>query len=197
MAKSTALRKTTNLKLPTPNIPIGIPKLPHNGQIVTDEVLTFSFTSFDREHQLFNLGSGNKREPVKSSWFLDLLDCLKIVSSYTIPQFRCSKYQLHPVDWNNTNAKPPINQEQHEYWQFRINKSKGRVIGIILSGIFYIVWLDPHHNLTDSEGYGKAVYYPRPKSEYELLQEKYYDKEREVTVLQEILEIKTKPNCPD
>ena len=35
-----------------------------------------------------------------------------------------------------------------------------------------MVWLDPHHNLTDSEGYGTATKYYTPKSEYETLQDK-------------------------
>ena len=63
--------------------------------------------------------------------------------------------------------------EQLEYWQFRINKGSGRVIGVKIDNIFYVVWLDPYHNLIDSEGYGKAQYYYRPKTEYELLQERY------------------------
>ena len=53
--------------------------------------------------------------------------------------------------------------QQYNFWQFRINKSRGRVIGALIEGVFYIVWLDCHHNLTDSEGYGKARKYPPPK----------------------------------
>lgn len=34
------------------------------------------------------------------------------------------------------------------------------------------MWLDPHHNLSDSEGYGTATYHYRPKSTYETMQEK-------------------------
>lgn len=48
--------------------------------------------------------------------------------------------------------------EQYEWWQFRISKSKGRVIGIFIENCFHIVWLDRYHNLTNSEGDGKENY---------------------------------------
>ena len=196
MAKSTVnLKMTKNINLPSaPSVPKGARTLPHNKQVVCDESFTFSFSRFDREHELFNLGSGKGREPIEAAWFLDLFDCLKSVSSRTIPQLISSMHQLHPIDWKKTNTKPPDDNEQQEYWQFRINKSKGRVIGILTKGIFYVVWLDPHHNLTDSDGYGTAKYCPRPKSEYELLCEKCCEIDRENQELREILDIATAPH---
>ena len=47
--------------------------------------------------------------------------------------------------------------EQYEWWQFRISKSKGRVIGIFIENCFHIVWLDRYHNLTNSEGMEKRI----------------------------------------
>ncbi len=200
MAKSIAkLKMTKGIKLPTaPSIPKGAQILPHNIRSVSEEGFSFSFSCFDREHDLFNLGSGKGREPIQAKWFLDLLDCLKDVSTYTVQRLKTTTtYDLHPVDWKNTNAKLPENYEQCEFWQFRISKSKGRVIGILYEGVFYIVWLDPHHNLTDSEGYRGATYYPRPKSEYELLCEKCCDQEREILELREILDTATAPSTPN
>ena len=43
-----------------------------------------------------------------------------------------------------------------------IDKSSGRVIGVIINNVFYVVWLDPHHNLIDSEGYGTVKKYSAP-----------------------------------
>ena len=51
---------------------------------------------------------------------------------------------------------------QYEWYQFRISKSKGRVIGIKIDNVFYIVYLDPFHNLINSEGYGKQKKQPPP-----------------------------------
>lgn len=76
---------------------------------------------------------------------------------------------MHPIDWKETNATAPPNSEQLDFKQLRINKSKGRIIGFNIDNVFYVMWLDPHHNLTNSEGYGAATYHYRPQSEYELL----------------------------
>ena len=149
-------------------------KLPFGGELYTSEKLVFSFACFDRTHKLFNLGGANKESGMlEANWFIDFLDCLKSVSVKRINDLKGkgSVYDLHPVDWKHANAGRPEHAEQCEFWQFRINKSKGRIIGILLSGVFYIVWLDPHHNLTDSDGYGKATYYRPAKSQYEILEE--------------------------
>lgn len=156
-------------KLPSPSMEqISISKtLPNNGKIAEDSRFTFSFSCLDREHPLFNLG--DSKGPISSGWFLDLIDCLKSVNNMKFNELRQSMYDLHPVNWKNTNTACPKNTEQLEYWQFRISKNKGRIIGFYIDNVFYIVWLDSNHNLTDSEGYGKAVRYNRPKSEYEKL----------------------------
>ncbi len=121
---------------------------------------TISFSYFDREHELFNLGSN--KGPVESEWFITLLDRLKEFSKRTFQELKSSNFDLHPVNWKSANTKPPKELEQCEFYQFRINKSKGRVIGVLDGNIFYIVWLDPHHNLTNSEGYGKVKKFKAP-----------------------------------
>ncbi len=144
--------------IPTPRTPPSSSqlKLPYHGTPASDKGLTFSFAPFDRSHRLFNLGDDSEKSGVVSGkWFIDLLDCLKNVSNMTVDEMKKSMYDLHPVDWDNANTSMPKESEQCEYWQFRINKSKGRVIGILTNGFFYIVWLDPHHNNTKNEGYGR------------------------------------------
>lgn len=159
----------SKIKLP----PVSVPSakkaitLPFNGSAVSEKSFSFSFSCFDHSHELFNLGDSCADGVICGNWFIDLLDCLKNVNTMTVQEVKTSTYDLHPVDWDNANAKKPQGADQQEYWQFRINKSKGRVIGILIDGVFYIVWLDPHHNLTDSEGYGKATYYNRGLSIYE------------------------------
>ena len=133
--------------------------LPYNGNAVTEKSLSFSFACFDRTHELFNLGDNSSEGIIPGGWFLDLLDCFKSISNMTITQAQVSPHDLHRIQWEKTNTSPPQNGEQYEYWQFRINKSKGRVIGFKIDNIFYVVWLDPHHNLTNSEGYGKENFY--------------------------------------
>lgn len=153
-------------KLPSVKIPVETIHiiLPFNGSAVTDKKFSFSFVCFDRTHELFNLGGDGEDGVIKGKWFIELFDCLKSVSNKTITELRQSKtHDLHPIDWDNTNTLAPKNSEQLEYWQFRINKSKGRVIGFMIDGVFYVVWLDPYHNLTDSKGYGTITKYSAPK----------------------------------
>lgn len=200
-------RKTTknkNIRLPSVIIP---PKgdnddlLPFNGSVVDDGKFTFSFACFSREHELFNLGGKADDDTIGGRWFLDLMDCLKSVSNKTISELKRSPHDLHPVDWSTTNTTPPNNNEQLEYWQFRINKSKGRVIGFLIDSVFYVVWLDPHHNLTDSAGYGGVDEFMKPKSEYEYQEDRILELKAENETLRlklneqnELLDSITKPS---
>ena len=164
-------KTTKKHKLPSPGKPEDIQKtLPFDGKAVTEKSFSFSFACFDRSHKLFNLGNNEHGETVSSGWFLALLDCLKSVSNMDIVSMQTSSHDMHRIDWKKTNASVPDGEEQREYWQFRINKSRGRIIGFLIDRVFYIVWLDPHHNLTNSEGYGKEVYYKAGFSDYEKLE---------------------------
>ena len=191
--------RPTKFKLPNPKCTEAKPEIfPNNGIPAESNNLTFSFACFDRSHVLFNLGGDAEDKTVGGAWFLDLLDCLKSVSNKKIPEIKASLHNLHPINWSKTNASAPDGDEQHEYWQFRINKSKGRVVGFIVRGIehsvFYIVWLDPHHNLTDSEGYSGKVWFKRPVSESELrqleldsLRQKYAELQKDYDLLYDTL----------
>lgn len=190
MAKNTKNRKTTKgICLPAVEKPTKEKiSLPFNGSIVKGRGFSFSFACFDHTHELFNLGDDQKPEKcVSGNWFIGLLDCLKSVGNMTFDAMRQSMHDLHPIDWTKTNASPPDDDAQREYWQFRINKSKGRIIGFMIDGVFYIVWLDPHHNLTDSNGYGKATYHHAAKSTYELQEERIQFLEKENRELSELL----------
>ena len=148
-------------------------KLKGNKQKTKDDFLQkkmiFSFRLFNRTHPLFNLGDEKEKDNIiKSEWFIHLLDCLKEVSDKTPTELKNPTHDLHPIDcWEKTNLKkiPDISLNigiQHEWYQFRISKSKGRVIGMKIDNVFYIVYLDPFHNLTNSEGYGKQKKQPPP-----------------------------------
>lgn len=158
MGRSTTSRTTPKkISIPTQTAPsvVNQPQLPYQGVVVPKRGFSFSFAAFDRSHKLFNLGDDSKKSGVVSGkWFIELLDCLKDLSKMTVNEIKTSMHDLHPVDWDKANTSMPSESHQCEYWQFRINKSKGRVIGVITDGVFYIVWLDPHHNLTNSDGYG-------------------------------------------
>lgn len=157
----------------------------------------FSFETLDREHELFNLGQNDRNQPVCGEWFVSLLDCLKNASQMTFNQLCQSRhFDMHPINWNSTNARKPthaLSEQYDEWFQFRLSKSNGRIIGFTAGNVFYIHWLDPHHNLTNSEGYGKAQYYSKAFSEYELLQSQLDERLKEIKELSELLDKQTKP----
>ena len=127
MANFTSNRKANKLNIPRPEAaPRENIKLPFNGQAITDNMLAFSFTSFDREHKLFNLGGVSSDGTVGANWFIDLLDGLKEISGKKISELKGSKFDLHPIDWKNVNMKRPESSDQLEYWQLRLDKSSGR-----------------------------------------------------------------------
>ena len=179
----TKTKQIKPFKLPPVEQRPAVPQLPFNGSAVLDKGFSFSFSCFDRTHGLFNLGDDRHGGVVGGDWFVALLDCLKSVSGKTMPELKSSLHDLHPVDWEHANASPPGNSEQYQYWQFRIDKSNGRVIGIIIDGVFYVVWLDPHHNLTDSVGYEKAYWHSPALSPYEKQEQRIAALEKEVARL--------------
>lgn len=151
--------------------------------------IVFSFEHFDRTNKYFNLAGDKKGELVPDHWFLDLLDSLKSMSNMTVPEARCSMHDLHPVDWNKANvAAPQVSEQLDEYWQFRIDKANGRVVGAMVDNMFYIVWLDRYHNLTDSAHYPTAKGRPYPKSTYEELLDLIKKQQEELAIYQELFD---------
>lgn len=169
-------------------IPEAKKTLPYIKGSIPEKSFSFSFACFNRSHELFNLGDNTATGTVSANWFIDFLDALKSVSEKTFAELKGSTHDLHPIEWKKTNASAPDCNEQYDYWQFRINKAKGRVIGFLIDNVFYVVWLDPHHNLTNSEGYGGPKYFKAGKSLFEI-------KERELQMKnEEINQLKTEIN---
>lgn len=191
MQNSTHSRKTTKkFSLPVAKVQTQNIKrtLPYNGKAVSEKSFSFSFACFDRSHKLFNLGDNSESGTMSANWFIDLLDCFKSVNNMNVTEARLSLHDLHPVDWGNANTSAPSGADQLDYWQFRINKSKGRIIGFLIEDVFYIVWLDPHHNLTNSDGYGNEKYYRPAMSIYEIMESEIEQRDRQIVKLQKDLQ---------
>ena len=167
MPKNIGKHKENKFRLPKPVKQNEFPEtLPFDEEVVTQNKILFSFSFLDRKHKLFNLGGNSEDKTAGGKWFSDLLDCLQSISGKTIQEFVKRPYCLHPINWKTANVNCPFSP-QAEWYQFRINKTRGRVIGFLIGTIFYVVWLDVHHNLTNIEGYGEINRYSQPLSEYE------------------------------
>lgn len=130
--------------------------------------LSFSFRYFTQQ-EYFGIGEQD------AAWFTNLLERVKDLSGKTRsilenPTER-DAYRLHPIDWAAKNCPITIedlvslpnvikeNVEDDFFWQFQLSKGTGRVVGFFNenSSIFYVVLLDPKHNIQPSKDYGYSV----------------------------------------
>lgn len=130
--------------------------------------ITFSFR-YCSQQEYFGIGGED------AVWFANLQDRLKDLSGKTGAILESvidrKAYRLHPINWNACNCPiskedlisvPKIireNTEEDFFWQFQLSKGKGRVVGFFneTNSIFYIVLLDPKHNIQPSKSYGYSV----------------------------------------
>jgi hypothetical protein len=114
-------------------------------------VFSFEFLDFN---EYFNI------DCTCPKWSFDLVTMMKDVSSVsqkrfkTDSQFRSGKFDIH----YHGNVKPPIpfphGIEMDTVEQIRLGKSKGGIHGVLVENIFYVIWLDPLHNLYPDSRYG-------------------------------------------
>ena len=124
---------------------VPIPKQP-----VSEGVL-FSFKLLDLTHRKFKISEED------AGWFEQLFQRLKDVSSQTADEIRANKTQslrAHSIEWSDTSEPDGFSQlpqqlRDYQGYQFQLSKNRGRVHGLFIDDKFYIVWLDPRHNLYD------------------------------------------------
>lgn len=66
------------------------------------------------------------------------------------------KNHIHPIDWSDSQIRESsfklsdsnlMEQIKGDCWQLGINNQGFRIHGFFIENVFYIVWLDPMHNL--------------------------------------------------
>ena len=111
--------------------------------------LSFSYKFLQTEHPKFSF---NNRD---SSYLVALLERLRNLSGLTALDLklnRSSSLRCHPIDWNDTSEEcfgiPNEEQLVDTPYQFSVSSNEhGRVHGFFIEEVFYIVWLDPEHQL--------------------------------------------------
>lgn len=184
MNQTKANKKKFNIPKPKEIENLSKNKLPiskdeiENARIRAKERLQFSFRFLNIDNDAFNLGSMEKRRTsICGEWFIELLKSFKSVSDINRDNLISQRqhYDAHRHDWNKLDYKFEFSEdflEQVECIQYRISSSNGRVHGFIIGNTFYIVWLDPHHNLYPDDRYGGRKFYMTPLSCHDRLQEK-------------------------
>ncbi|RUT06495.1 hypothetical protein DSM106972_027520 [Dulcicalothrix desertica PCC 7102] len=134
--KETDVRRTTSVVQPIePVIPKGI---------------GFSFRYLQNDNPKFSFNNRDSR------YFESLLLRLRDLSKLTVSEIinnRSKSLRCHLITWEDTtepNGFGIPNEEEivTSAYQFQISSNEhGRVHGFFIENIFYIVWLDPNHNL--------------------------------------------------
>lgn len=118
----------------------------------TPSAITFSFEALERT-EYFNL------DGTCANWTFELVEMLKHVSAIKKEDllsgsYSKSTYRVH----DHTNANPPSKLpegiELKDCYQIRISKSKGGIHGVFYDNIFFVIWLDPLHNMYPAVNYG-------------------------------------------
>lgn len=117
-----------------------------------DQKIVFSFELLDY-NEYYNI------DCTCSRWSLDLVNMLQSISSvsrkeFVKPSFRRGTYRIH----NHKNVIPPVPTPKgidiNDMCQIRLEKTKGGIHGKLVENVFYVIWLDPLHNLYPDERYG-------------------------------------------
>ena len=127
-----------------------LPTKKHQQIGVADDLLKFSFRLLDIKNEKFNI------DHLHAPYLENFLERLQGVSQLRVEDFRSGKsksLRAHMHDWERTTEPfgfSSINAQlrQCEAWQFQLSANEhGRIHGLLLHDVFYVVWLDPKHSL--------------------------------------------------
>ncbi len=127
-------------------------KIPGQSAPPAPRHITFSFKYFEMGHKKFSASKCNDH----NKYFQKLLERLKALSREKWDELslkRNKALRIHPIEWNKTSepdgfSSLPKQLQGVRPWQFSITANEhGRVHGLFLDDVFYIVWLDPAHLL--------------------------------------------------
>lgn len=117
---------------------------------LTTTNLSFSFQYIDPAHAKFGFSGQTP------AYFCKLLERLKDISTLTSLEFttnRNAALKSHCIEWKTTSEPDGfthLNEQFQSYtpYQFAISRNEyGRIHGFFIGNVFYVVWLDPDHQL--------------------------------------------------
>lgn len=131
---------------------------PNNIVINTEnKSIVFSFEKLDR-NEFFNL------DGTCVNWASDLVEMLKKASGITMKDIYSGKYSGKNSTFRihtHEEATPPCNVPNDilldDLWQIRISLNKGGIHGVFVENVFYVLWLDPQHNMYPNKNRGGLV----------------------------------------
>lgn len=112
--------------------------------------VSFNFKHLQKKNKKFDYNNKNKK------YFLALLERLKNISEMSKDEMTVQNrrvLQCHPINFTeesvSENGFGKLGKDiPDDAWQFGISKNEhGRVHGYFVDNTFYVVWLDPEHQL--------------------------------------------------
>lgn len=117
---------------------------------VTDDGIVFSFETLEKT-EYFNL------DGTCQNWASDMLQMCKEISKLTVKQLSSGHYRtfrFHQHEGANCPSPLPDGVELKDIYQLRISTSKGGIHGVLRENCFYVIWLDPLHNMYPDDRFG-------------------------------------------
>lgn len=124
----------------------------HKSKELPDDLVRFSFRHLQLDNPKFSLPGVERLE----TYLPQLLDRLKAISGMRISEFRTNKshsLKAHTHDWCRTSEPHGYchlssQLQSCEPWQFCLSANEhGRIHGLLIDSVFYVVWVDPDHAL--------------------------------------------------
>lgn len=123
---------------------------------------SFSFKYFEQK-KFFGLKNKD------AAWFVSIFEQLRDYCKVNIEEFQSNfkmqnDFRYHSIDWEGRSV--PVkrsdfdwiykhildNEEEFPFYQIHISRALGRIVGLWgLNNIFYIILLDPEHNIQPSK----------------------------------------------
>jgi len=116
----------------------------------TNDGIVFSFEALEKT-EYFNL------DGTCQNWASDMLKMCKDISKLTVKQLTSGThrtYRFHSHEGANCPSPLPDGVELKDIYQMRISTSKGGIHGVLRENCFYVIWLDPLHNMYPDDRFG-------------------------------------------
>lgn len=117
---------------------------------ISNEGIVFSFEALEKT-EYFNL------DGTCQNWAAEMLEMCKEISKLTVKQLTSGTfrtYRFHSHENADCPSRLPEGVELKDLYQIRISTSKGGIHGVLRDNCFYVIWLDPLHNMYPDSRYG-------------------------------------------
>lgn len=117
------------------------------------EKIQFSFSLLELNHKYFNLGT------TCNKWSQSLMVTMQELSNISKVDLLSGRYEdrfrPHGHDWEKLKESFNLDDlEQLETRQISLGAGSGRIHGVFIGNVFFLIWLDPKHYLYHNKKFG-------------------------------------------